>query len=647
MLLALAGLYRLHVAFYKSDIKDCITLDFESERIEGRPDYPPIPVGLAVRYPDGETDYFAWGHPTGNNCDLKSVRSWLRELWREETPLLFFNAKFDLSICYEILDLPKLPALRIHDAMFLAFLVDPHARELGLKEMAEEWLDWPPEEKDAVAEYVWENRKPLVEKYGGKITRAKRGQYSAGAWLSKCPAGVVEPYAIGDVDRTHGLFEHFYPIVAEFGMCDAYDRERKILPIFMENEEDGIHTDLEALERDTPKLQESLFRADALLGDMLGVPGLNINADAQLGDALSSAGVVLDKDWVLTKTGQKSVSKENLTYEMFQNEEIGHLYFYRNKLTTALSTFMEPWLRQAQKRDGIISTNWNQVRGSNGGARTGRPSTNNPNFLNIPREFDQEYNMPEGNKHGLYPLPFVRYYILPDPGHLFIHRDFDGQEMRIFAHYEDGELLQAYQDDPETDPHIFVGKIIGELTGKPYDDDVDRKPTKTLNFLGLYGGGAPAAAKKLGVSLAEAKRYKLLHDQALPGRLELNRTIQEMVRAGEPIKTWGGRIYYPEDPKIVNGRWQNFEYKLINYLCQGSAADVTKEAMIRWYEHPKREARFLVQVYDEMNISAYEDIASEQMAVLKECMDSIELDLEMRSSGKIGERWGILEKYDD
>lgn len=630
------------MTFYRSAIANCVTLDFETEKIQNRPVYPPKPVGLAVRYPDGESEYMSWGHPSGNNCCRADVVEWLQGLWREETPLLFFNAKFDLAVAYEKLGLPVLPWNRVHDAQFLSFLADPHSRNLDLKSLSDDMLGWPPEERDVVAEWIWEHRHDLVAKYGGKITRAKHGPNSAGAWLSKCPAGIVEPYAIGDVDRTHALFEHLYPLINDNEMCDAYDRERRILPIFMENERDGMNVDLDQLEMDVPKLQQSLADADNLLRTMLGDDSLNIDADAQLAEALSRSGVIDDDDWVLTKTGQRSVAKDNLTFDMFQNKEVGHIYYYRNRLTTALSTFLNPWLDQASKRGGIISTNWNQVRGGSGGTRTGRPSTSNPNFLNIPKEFKQDYNMEQGNKYGLEPLPFVRHYVLPDPGHLFLHRDFDGQEMRVFAHYESGALLEAYQNNPDLDPHGWVRDEIEKLMGVV----LERTPVKILNFQALYGGGIPAAAKSIGCSTSVARQYKQFHDKALPGRTWLNDCIKDVIRSGDPIRTWGGRCYFPEERKIIGGQMRDFMYKMINYLCQGSAADITKESIIRWHDHPKRDARFLVSVYDETNISAHEDNAADQMAILKETMEGIEMDLLMKSSGKIGSRWGELSDCD-
>ena len=129
----------------------------------------------------------------------------------------------------------------------------------------------------------------------------------------------------------------------------------------------------------------------------------------------------------------------------------------------------------------------------------------------------------------------------------------------------------------------------------------------------------------------------------------LNEEIKRTVNLGVPIRTWGGRCYFPEEPKRLNGRMVDFKYKLLNYLVQGSAADVTKEALIRWYNHPDRhpEDRFLVTVYDEINISAPEWRWKEAMAVLKEAMESIELDVQMLSSPKVGPSWGQAEKIEE
>jgi DNA polymerase I-like protein with 3'-5' exonuclease and polymerase domains len=123
-----------------------------------------------------------------------------------------------------------------------------------------------------------------------------------------------------------------------------------------------------------------------------------------------------------------------------------------------------------------------------------------------------------------------------------------------------------------------------------------------------------------------------------------------MGKEGIPIVTWGGRLYYVEPPGYSKKykRHMTYEYKLLNYTCQGSAADVTKQAMINYDEHPKRRGRFLVQVYDEMNASSGPK-PKKEMKVLRESMEMVseQLDVPMLSDGKIGLTWGDLEKYEE
>ena len=77
---------------------------------------------------------------------------------------------------------------------------------------------------------------------------------------------------------------------------------------------------------------------------------------------------------------------------------------------------------------------------------------------------------------------------------------------------------------------------------------------------------------------------------------------------------------------------------------QGSAADLTKQALIDWHNHPDRKARFMVTIYDEIDLSAAPDVADAQMDLLREVMERPRLTVPMLSDGKRGPSWGKLEK---
>lgn len=617
---------------------EVITIDFETLPIQQRPHYPPKPVGVAIKWPEeSKALYFAWGHPTGNTCDVSYAQEQLGRALYSNLPLLFHHAKFDLAVLYECMGWPEVPWHHVHDTMFLAYLCDPHAPKLGLKDLAADLLQWPADEQDELHGWILAHKAELEATYQqyGKVTKR-----TAGAWIFAAPGDLVGRYAVGDVGRTAALFKHLWPIVQENGMGAAYDRERQLLPILMENEERGLRVDLDRLAQDITGYEWHMETAETWLRTELRASGLNFDADRDVASVLLERGVVPQDKWSLTKSGQLSTSKDSLLPEYFTDPRIASALGYRNRLKTCLEMFMKPWASQASINKGYVTTNWNQTRGDRGGTRTGRPSTANPNFLNISKDFEGRsdgYIHPAHLPVQVRPLPLVRKYILPDEGEVFLHRDFDGQELRVFAHYENGALWQAYQENAALDPHSFVGNELERVAGFAFE----RTKIKVLNFQSLYGGGAPAAAKGIKCSLAEAKQFKAFHDRALPGRKILNEEITRLVRRGEPIRTWGGRLYYPEKPG-PDGR--DKVYKLINYAVQGSAADLTKQSLIEWHSAAGRSARFLVTVYDEINITALPDTADGQMALLRDVMEARRLTVPMRSSGKRGPTWGDLEK---
>lgn len=622
----------------------CTTIDFETKGIEARPDYPPAPVGVSIKPWGKKAQYFAWGHPIENNCTKADAIRALKTVWKPGQRVLFFNGKFDVDVGEVHLGMPRLPAEDIHDSMFMMFLRDPHSRDLDLKSLAERFLNEPPDERDEVKEWVLSHKRELEAKYG-KFKPSEWGKH-----ICHAPGKLVGKYANGDAVRTEGLFRDSWDyVINEHDMYEAYLREQKVMPIFLDNERDGICVDTRRLKRDTRAHSDCLEATDAWLRKRLKSPSLSLDNDGEVLDALLRAKVVREEDLALTATGKFSISKKNLTPDLYLDPKVASAFGYRNRLTTCLKMFMRPWLIQAEARgDGRIATNWNQVRGEQGGTRTGRPSTRDPNFLNISKSWD---NNDDGYAHPGFlpvdPLPLVRKYLLPDTGEQWLHRDYNGQELRLAAHFEDGPLLQAYQENPWLDVHQFVASLIEEKTGKHFE----RRQVKIANFRIIYGGGAPATAQGLNCSIDEAKELLAAHKAALPsltGRGGLSEQTKNLGKNGDCLFTWGGRAYYVEPPGFnkKHNRHMTYEYKLLNYLCQGSAADVTKQAMINYNDHPKRRGRLLVQVYDELNASSGPDPKAE-MQVLRESMECITgmLDVPMLSEGKSGKTWGGLTKF--
>jgi DNA polymerase I-like protein with 3'-5' exonuclease and polymerase domains len=616
---------------------DVVVIDYETEAIVGNPVCrPPRAVGVSVWAPGHEPVYLAWGHPMENNCYFGDAHRYIGRIADSGIPMLFHHAAFDISVndatfCNaKIFPWGKDAWRRIHDTMFLLFLADPYASTYSLKPSADRYLGMAPTEQLALRDWIVAN-----------VPEANSKNF--GAYISRAPGDLVGDYAIGDVVRTRRLFDLLHARIVEQGMEEAYDRERRLLPKLMSGTRRGIPLARDRLEADEKRYTRALVEADHRLAGLLGCPVDHLEHDETFANALEASGAVTE--WVLTpKSKKRSLAVDNLK---IARPDVKALHGYRSGISTCLSTFMRPWL-EFSKLDGRVHPEWNQVRtrgdARDVGTRTGRMSGSGPNFQNVPTEFVDSLGKPLPVPEGLPDFPIMRRYCLPEDGHLWIKRDFSSQEIRILAHFEDGALCQAYRANPELDPHQMAVEIIQMLVGVTYA----RKDIKVTGFSLIYGSGVRGIAGKLGVSYGQGQAIRDSYLDAMPGVRTLMQDVQRRGKSGQPIRTWGGRLYYVEAPKEIDGQLRDFAYKLLNYLIQGSAADQTKESINEWWDD-RGNASYLAAVHDEINASAPKETWKEDMAKLKKHMNADRFDVPMLSEGFVGENWGDIveeDKYD-
>jgi DNA polymerase-1 len=169
---------------------------------------------------------------------------------------------------------------------------------------------------------------------------------------------------------------------------------------------------------------------------------------------------------------------------------------------------------------------------------------------------------------------------------------------------------------------------------------LDRKDAKILNFLMIYGGGYSKVAEQLGVTLEQATVVRDAYLEALPGVRDLQVESRNRFRRGYSIRTIGGRVYKVEPPK--GGR--SFDYKALNILIQGGAADQTKRAICLFCAGAA-DGYLLGSVYDEINISAPADTphALANARILARSMEeAVKLDVGTGVDIEIGPNWGTL-----
>lgn len=598
-----------------------VTVDFESLAVEKRPAYPPLPVGVAIKIPGKKARYYGFAHPSNNSCSEQQAKQALAEVW--DQPLLFHNAGFDYSIATERWGFSKKPWQSVFDSMLLLYLDNPHAASYALKPAAEHYLGEPPVEQEEVRDWLVTH----------KVCRAADKQW--GRFISQAPGDLVGRYASSDVDKAFGLYKLLMPRIKRGGMLRALDRERELTPILLANEQEGLRIDVPRLAQEIELYTKELIKVDKWIRRHLKKPGLNLDSDRELAEALE--GHVTQ--WTLTESGQKSVSKVNLKPAHFIDQKLAFAIGYRTRLMTCLNTFMCPWLEMANVANGRIHPSWTQTRGDHGGTRTGRLSCHSPNLQNIPKSFEDKNDGYQHPKHlKVLALPLIRRYVLPEEGHVILHRDYASQELRILAHYEDGSLLKAYQENIHLDPHNFIKDEIKRITGLA----LERRPVKVSVFTSIYGGGNGKLAEQLGSTVEKAIEIKAALRKSMPDVDALDRDLKRMWRNGEPIRTWGGRLYLPEPPS--HGR--TYEYKALNTEIQGSAADISKQSIIN-YHNAKEHGRFMLTCHDENNVSVPIEHAHTEMAILREAMEKIPLDAYLKTDGKTGINWASLETYNE
>lgn len=600
---------------------DPIFLDFETEAIGPRPEqYPPKPVGLAVldRTNQFKSGYYAFCHDSNNNCTYEDTRRLLIRIWESGRHICFHNAMFDMSVIVEKFDLPFLQPERVHDTLVLAFLYNPYVRSLSLKELCIEWLNIQPEERDQLFEWLVAHIPAVAKK-----------PKTAGAYIARGPADLVGMYAEADVVLTAKLWD--FTLSVRQTMPRAYLREIELMPVLLENSKLGVRVDRDGLNQCLEKAKADILQCEVWLNKYFNADDINYNSGAQLVQIIQAKGCYdKNKRWPTSDKGTPLSDKDTLA-ELITDSEVSSVLRHRDVLVKLTGTYVEPWLEQSAST-GRIYTEWNTVRGEAGGTRTGRLSSK-PTLQTMPTR-GPKTPLPS-EIHDLI-IPKVRQYILPDEGHSMIACDYNAQELRLFAYFEDGQLKEQYLKDPKADLHTFSKNLMSNKVGR----DIPRDYVKTLSFGILYGAGPKKLSEMLKIPYEEAKELvDLYKTEVATGLPKINEDLMARYRAKLPFKTVGGRLIKGEPPKIIHGKLMEFGFKSLNTLIQGSGADMAKKAMID-YSKIATHSRLLLSLHDEIVITCQKGYEEQEAKKLEESMvNAFPMDVPFIAEAKFGDNF--------
>lgn len=548
------------------------------------------------------------------------------------------NIKYDFHVLLNAANITVPYSVQLVDTLTISKLIDSDRFRYSLDQLAKDWLT--------------ENGQDLYEEHDAafKPYLRKNKDYSA------IPYDIIGPYACKDVLITRELYKYINDNLPE--ECHyVRDIEIELTRILCEIEQNGLHVNPDTLsiteisnyakllqiEEKLEKITGKSFRphtnADCLeiLCSYYGLPILKWTNSAESESESESES---DDGPPCNASFDKEAITAYLTHPTVVNnpnilQTVQLIAEYR-KINTFNNLFIKKYKELIDSK-GILHAQYNQC------VRSGRMSCSKPN--------SQQLNTS------------AKRLILPySEEELFVSYDFSQIEYRFIAHYiENPLLLQQYNENPDSDFHDFVVKLVKEQTGL---EGMSRQSAKTLNFGLGFGMGKAKLLKSLQGNmdlmqslmeeLNNVENGKFLFSRESEKRAEkvyntYHNTFPEMRRTSREAQSvceYRGYI------KNIYGRRRHlgkkFAYKAFNTVNQSSAADLMKDAMVRigrdLIRTDERKIKIVASVHDEILFSMPKHLAEDTrithtIAHYMENPERIKLKVPIRVAMGVADNW--------
>ena len=494
--------------------------------------------------------------------------------------LLFQNAKFDMHFLErEGIDVGR---HRVHDTRIIAHLTN-NVRFNGLKSLAASLVD-------SDANFLDHELKAGMKTHGWNwrtvpITFPAYWQYAA-----------LDPIL------TYRVWEEHQSELYEF--APLYDIEITVQQQLTDMEKRGALVDVEYCKDAIMGLESEM---DELAERCRDFDVQSPTSNQQVIKAMLKDAVVFTKR---TEKGNISLDEEVLKSLDHPLAELVIKYRHAKKIC---GTYLQNFIKLSDK-DGYLHPDVNQL-----GARTGRMSVGRPSMQNLERS------------------SLVRDAIIARPGHKLVLIDYDQIEYRLMAHYAGMESIREAAI-AGVDLHTVTARLIYNV------DEVtkeQRQITKNATFAKIYGAGIETFAETAQIPVVEAETFMAQYDLSNP---EVPHFITELIRQVKVREDEEGVAYvtthYGRRLRKHKGRG---EYVLVNYLIQGTAADVLKEKMMR-LSLEGLDDYLIMPVHDELVFDIPEDEIDELVPRLVEAMEEhTRFSVPLTVGVEIVDRWG--DKY--
>jgi len=480
------------------------------------------------------------------------------------------------------------------DTMVAAWIIQPDSHSYKLDNLSQQYLHY--------------TMVPIEELIG----KGKKNQIT----MDEVELNRVAFYAVEDADIALQLVPIFRAEMRATGTEEVFRKiEMPLIPVLMEMEKNGVYVDIDYLKEMSQEISKKI---DVLADNIYKVAGVefNINSPKQLSE-------VLFEKLGLPRVRGKSTDVKVLEKLRNQHELPALVLDYRS-LVKLKTTYLDAMAQYVNSNTGRIHSSFNQT-----GASTGRITSSDPNFQNIPIRTDIGREIRKAFKPQ-------------KSGWKMMSADYSQIELRIMAHLsKDPELLKSFNEG--VDVHTRTAALVYGVSEKDVLPEM-RRVAKIVNFGIMYGAGPFRMSEELGIPQEEARKLIEQYFKTYPGINEyIIKTLQEAEK-NKFVKTLSGRIRYVYDITSDNYHVREAAKRVaINTPIQGTAADMIKIAMINISRRMKEKslrAMMILQIHDELLFEVpEEEIETLREIVVQEMENAIKLDVPVKVDVGIGNSW--------
>ena len=563
-------------------------------------------VGVALAW-DGFKGYFPIDHDAPGNYDKKVFMRQFQDLLDRCPEIVCHNAMYDVGWMRRM---GMKITSKIWDTMLMAPLIDENRMRYSLNELSKDYLG---EKKSETLLYE----------------AAKEWGVDAKNDMWRLPPMYVGPYAEQDAELALKLYDVFKREIIAQDLTSINELEHRVLPVLIDMKWNGVRVDIDQAEKSKKVLlKQEEKNLQAIKAET------NVNVNVWEAKSIAKMFDALDLPYARTElTGAPKFDKLFLrTHEHPLVQAVAEAREYNKARTTFIDTILK------HENCGRIHAEINQLRGDGGGTVTGRLSYNTPNLQQVPAS----------KVLG----PMIRSIFKPEVGMKWGAFDYSQQEPRLVVHLASltngglpgaDEFVNAYHDNPNTDFHTMVSEMA----------KIDRKRAKTINLGLFYGMGKGKLSSELGLTPGEAEDlFEKYHTRVPFVKEMIELTMKKAGDVGhvrtllgrkcrfdewEPMR-YGVHKALPFDQAIrEHGRQikRAYTYKALNKIIQGSAADMTKKAMVDLHAEGIVPH---IQVHDELDCSF--DSEAQKNKIMEIMNNAVKLEVPVKLDCEEGPSWG-------